>query len=153
MTPRILVAGEGEGRPLALAEPLSFWGGFDAATGCVIDRHHPDHGRRLEGCVLFLARGRGSSSGSSVLAEAIRRGTAPAAIVLGAADGIVVTGALVAAMLYGRHCPVVLLPEAGWAAFLGAPLLAVSADAAGVRMVPREPAGLPRDQSTAPVSR
>ena len=37
----MLIAGEARGTVLALDEPLSFWGGFDAETGTVIDRAHP----------------------------------------------------------------------------------------------------------------
>jgi predicted aconitase with swiveling domain len=31
-----LVPGAASGAPLELAEPLSFWGGFDATTGTII---------------------------------------------------------------------------------------------------------------------
>ncbi len=61
-----------------------------------------------------MRAGRGSGSGSSVLAEAIRCGTAPSAIVMTSRDAIVMTGALVAAELYGRHCAIMLLEEADW---------------------------------------
>jgi hypothetical protein len=53
--------------------------------------------------------GRGSSSSSSVLAEAIRAGTAPAAIVLTDPDPIIALGALVARELYGVSIPIVVL--------------------------------------------
>ncbi len=63
----------------------------------------------------MMESGRGSSSGSSVLAEAIRAGTAPAAILLKQRDSIIVTGAIVAAELYDISCPVVLITsEAEW---------------------------------------
>jgi len=52
-----------------------------------------------------MPSGRGSSSASSVLAEAIRLGTAPAAILLGAPDPIIAVGAIVARRLYGKVCP------------------------------------------------
>ena len=104
----VLVPGRAVGEVLALGEPLSFWGGFDAGTGRVVDRRHPDRGACLTGRVLAMRSARGSSSGSSVLAEAVRRGTAPAAIVLRSRDAILTTGALVAAMLYDRPCPVVV---------------------------------------------
>jgi hypothetical protein len=55
-----------------------------------------------------MPAGRGSSSSSYVLAEAIRAGTAPAAIVLGEPDPIVALGAIVAAELYGVDVPVVV---------------------------------------------
>lgn len=108
----VLVPGRAAGEVLALAEPVSFWGGFDAGTGRIVDRWHPDRGACLTGRVLVMRAGRGSSSGSSVLAEAIRLGTAPAAIVLSSRDAILTTGALVAAMLYDRPCPVVVASEA-----------------------------------------
>lgn len=56
----------------------------------------------------MMPAGRGSSSSSSVLAEAIRRGTAPAAIVLATPDPILAVGALVAESLYGGRCPIVV---------------------------------------------
>lgn len=105
---RFLVPGAASGPVLATA-PLSFWGGVDPATGIVIDRSHPALGVSLAGTVLVMPAGRGSSSSSTVFAEAIRLGTAPAAIVLSEADPILVVGALVADRLYGRACPVVLL--------------------------------------------
>jgi predicted aconitase with swiveling domain len=107
-----LVPGAGEGPVLVLDEPLSFWGGLDSATGRVIDHWHPQGDRSLTGTVLVMPAGRGSSSGSSVLAEAIRLGTGPAAILLLTRDAIVTVGAMVAAELYGRACPVVLIDPA-----------------------------------------
>jgi predicted aconitase with swiveling domain len=56
--------------------------------------------------------GRGSSSSTGVLAEAVRLGTAPAAIVLAEADMIVMLGALVAKELYGLACPVIVVDRA-----------------------------------------
>jgi uncharacterized protein len=83
----MLVDGDFDAPRLQLDEPLSFWGGFDALTGRVIDRRHPQHGETLTGVALMMREARGSSSGSSVLAEAIRLGTAPAAIILRKRDG------------------------------------------------------------------
>jgi len=108
--PRVLVAGAATGVALVLDEPLSLWGGLDVATGRIIDAGHPQHGAVVTGTVLCMRHGRGSSSTSSVLAEAIRLGTGPAAIVLGEVDEILVLGALVAAELYGTAVPVVLDP-------------------------------------------
>ena len=102
-----LAAGHAEGVVLVLDAPLSFWGGFDATTGRITDQHHPQVGVVLTRRVLVMPGGRGSSSSSSVLAEAIRAETAPAAIVLREADPIIALGAIVAAELYGRQMPVV----------------------------------------------
>lgn len=106
---RTLVAGDAEGEALVLTEPLSLWGGLDPATGAIIDVHHPQRGAVVTGTVLVMPGGRGSSSSSSVLAEAIRARTAPAAIVLGEADPIIALGALVARELYGVSIPIVVL--------------------------------------------
>lgn len=106
-----LVAGAARGPVLATA-PLSFWGGCDPETGRVIDRSHPALGETLAGRILAMPAGRGSSSSSTVLAEAIRLGTAPAAIVLSESDPILVIGAIVAERLYRRLCPIVVLSPA-----------------------------------------
>lgn len=108
---RALVAGTGEGAVLALDEPLSFWGGVDPATGDVVDVHHPQRGANVAGRILVLPAGRGSSSSSSVLAEAIRAGAAPAAIVLLEPDPILALGAIVARELYDIAMPVVVTSE------------------------------------------
>jgi predicted aconitase with swiveling domain len=97
-----------------LDQPLSLWGGMDPATGRVIDRRHPQVGEDLAGRVVFMPSGRGSSSSSSVLAEAIRSGTAPAAVVLLEPDGVLALGALVGAELYGRAVPVVVLDRSDY---------------------------------------
>ena len=94
---------------LVLDEPLSLWGGIDPATGEIIDVHHPQRGATVSGRVLVMPSGRGSSSSASVLAEAIRVGTAPAAIVIGEPDLILSIGSAVAEELYGRHVPVVVM--------------------------------------------
>ena len=106
---RPLAGGTATGTVLTLTEPLSFWGGMDVATGRIIDQHHPQVGSCLTGRVLLMPAGRGSSSSSSVLAEAIYAGTAPAAIILNEPDVIVALGAMVANELYGLACPVVVI--------------------------------------------
>lgn len=107
-----LVSGTARGDVFALGEPLSFWGGFDAVTGAVTDHRHPDRGASLSGRIVAVASARGSSSGASVLAEAIRLGTAPAAFVLSTRDAILTVGAQVAVELYGKACPIVLVMDA-----------------------------------------
>jgi len=106
---RILVSGEAAGPVLALDEPLSFWGGLDSETGAIIDHHHPQFGQCVAATILVMRSGRGSSSASSVLAEAIRLGTAPAAVVLLEPDEIIVIGSVVADELYGIAMPVAVV--------------------------------------------
>ena len=116
---RALVPGSASGPVTAIA-PLSFWGGYDPVSGLVTDRSHPAFGQSLAGKILVMSTGRGSSSSSSVLAEAIRLGTGPAAIVLSEPDAILATGAMVAETLYGRTCPVLVLPRDGHRALAAA---------------------------------
>jgi hypothetical protein len=123
---RTLVPGKASGPALVLEEPLSFWGGVDPATGDIVDVHHPQRDANVAGRVLVMPSGRGSSSSSTVLAEAIRAGTAPVAIVLSELDPILALGAIVARELYGRTIPVVVAPSA---AFRTGELLTVRADA------------------------
>ena len=138
MSARCLVHGKADGPSLRLDDPLSFWGGFDSVSGKVIDRFHPQHGARLTGAILFMERGRGSSSGASVLAEAIRLGTAPAAIILLDEDAIITTGALVAQMLYEIDCPVVTIgDQTEWQRLSALPRLVVEAGAGLVVFTPQ----------------
>ncbi len=78
----VLVPGRASRPGPPLHEPLSFWGGIDPTEGRIIDPHHPQLGESITGRVLVIPAGRGSSSSSSVLAESLRLGTGPAAIVL-----------------------------------------------------------------------
>ena len=105
---RSLVPGRATGDLLILGAPLSLWGGLDPETGTVIDRSHPEHGRRLTGAIVSMPFGRGSSSSSSVLAEALRLGTGPAGFILERPDSILVIGSLVAGLLYEAVCPIVV---------------------------------------------
>lgn len=92
-----------------LDEPLSLWGGLDPETGRLIDVHQRQMGTDLAGSILVMPSGRGSSSSSSVLAEAIRARTAPAGVILLDPDPIVALGSIVARELYGIAFPVVAL--------------------------------------------
>lgn len=107
-----LVAGRIDGEVLRLDEPLSFWGGFDATTGTVIDRSHPQVGSVLTGKVVTMPGSKGSSGTPGVLGESIRRGTGPAAMVVTKADINLVAGALAANALYDQRCPILLVEAA-----------------------------------------
>jgi hypothetical protein len=103
---------------LVLSEPLSLWGGMDPATGELIDAHHPQRGANLAGRAVVMPSARGSSSSASVLAEAVRAGVAPAALLLGEPDLILSIGSAVAEELYGVRVPVVVLPLRDLAAIM-----------------------------------
>lgn len=106
---RVLVAGNAEGSVLAASEPLSFWGGYDQTTGEIIDRRHPLSGRCGAGAVLVLPTSRGSSTTAAVFLEAVRRGTAPAAVVTRQTDRFLALASVVADEMYGTPVPIVAL--------------------------------------------
>ncbi|MFO1089260.1 MAG: DUF126 domain-containing protein [Hyphomicrobiales bacterium] len=108
----VLSPGTASGPILKLEEPLSFWGAYDTATGAIIDLHHPQRGTVLTGAILVMHESRGSGTAPGSIAESIRRGTAPAAIVLVRPDINLAVGSTVAARLYGKRCPVVTVSEA-----------------------------------------
>ncbi len=94
------------GRLLVLEKPISFWGGVDPLTGEIVDPRHPRHGERLGGCILAMERAIGSSSSSAVMLELLRNRVAPAAIVIGQPDAILILGLLVADELGYETIPV-----------------------------------------------
>ncbi len=115
------------GALVALTEPLSFWGGVDEVTGTIIEARHPQFGVCLAGTALLIGATRGSSSASSTFLECIRRGTAPALVLLTTADPMLITAAAAAWEIYGR-CPAMLL-------------LSAPADTSGVAAVRLEATG------------
>ena len=126
-----LVPGAASGPILRLDEPLSFWGGLDSATGTIIDRLHPQRGAGVAGRILIIPAGRGSSSGSATLAEALRLGNGPAAILMLERDASVVVGAMVAAELYGLACPVAVANGEDWEALAAEASLTLEAGTDG----------------------
>jgi len=112
MAGRPIVAGTAEGEALVTREPLSFWGGYDFHTGEIIDKHHPLAGVRAAGRVLAVPFSKGSSTTTAVLLEAIRAGTAPAAILTTGPDSFLALASIVADVMYGRSFPVIALSAA-----------------------------------------
>jgi len=125
---RPLVAGAAAGRALVAATPLSLWGGLDPATGNIPDRRHELCGRCMTGRVLVLPCGKGSSTASAILAESIRSGTAPAAIILARTDPIIALGAIVADEMFGRTVPVVVLGKCDYDAIADGDQVTVQPD-------------------------
>lgn len=113
-----LVPGTASGPPMILDEPLSLWGGLDPHTGEITDRRHPQSGQIVTGKILVLPSGRGSSSASSILLEAVASKMAPTAIVMAEADGILALGAVVAQEVYGQILPVCTLSAGDYRSLL-----------------------------------
>jgi predicted aconitase with swiveling domain len=112
---RALVAGDAEGEALVTNESLSFWGGYDFRTGEIIDKHHPLAGVRAAGRILAVPFSKGSSTTTAVLLEAVRAGTAPAAILTTGPDPFFALASIVADVMYGKSFPVIALEPSDFA--------------------------------------
>lgn len=103
---QIIVAGPlVRAEALVLDAPISFWGGIDNETGEIIDHSHPQRGVLIGGTCLIVPMIRGSGGTPGSLADLLRRGCGPKAIILGYPDINVMTGIIVAATLYETTCP------------------------------------------------
>jgi predicted aconitase with swiveling domain len=112
---RAIVAGDAEGDAIVTHDPLSFWGGYDFHTGEIIDRHHPLAGTRVGGRILAVPFSKGSSTTTAVLLEAVRAGTAPAAILTTGVDAFFALASIVADVMYGKAFPVLALEPGDFA--------------------------------------
>ena len=133
---RPVIAGSAKGVALVSGQPLSFWGGYNASTGEIIDRRHELSGAVAAGRVLVFPQGKGSSTSSAVLLESIRAGAAPAAIINLQTDPILALGAIVADELYHRSVPIVVLPEKDFCCITEGDHLAIEPDGTVVLRAP-----------------
>ena len=106
---RPIVEGAVEGEALVTADPLSFWGGYDFRTGEIIDKHHPLAGVCAARRILAVPFSKGSSTTTAVLLEAVRAGTAPAAILTTGVDSFFALASIVAGVMYDKSFPVIAL--------------------------------------------
>lgn len=93
---RKIVGGKAEGELVVSRKPLSFLGGVDPETGIVTDAESDIRGQRIAGKILAFPRGKGSTVGSYVIYALKKNGKAPKAIIVGEAETIVATGAIIA---------------------------------------------------------
>lgn len=112
---QVVIPGQASGVALVSEEPLSFWGGYDWQSGEITDRRHPLSGQVAAGRVLCLPFSRGSSTTTAVLLEAIRNGTAPAALLTTGTDFFFALASVVADELYTQSVPLIALNAADFA--------------------------------------
>ncbi|WP_297506634.1 DUF126 domain-containing protein [Thermococcus sp.] len=93
---RKIVGGKVEGELIVSQKPLSFLGGVDPETGVVTDAESDIRGESIAGKILAFPRGKGSTVGSYVIYALKKNGKAPKAIIVGEAETIVATGAIIA---------------------------------------------------------
>ena len=108
---KAVISGSAKGAALVSSEPLSFWGGYDWKSGEITDRRHPLSGSIATGRVLVVPFTRGSSTTTAVLLEAIRAGTAPAAIITTETDFFFALASVVADELYTKPLPLVAISD------------------------------------------
>ena len=125
---RAIVAGEADGEALVTHDALSFWGGYDFHTGEIIDKHHPLAGVRAAGRILAVPFSKGSSTTTAVLLEAVRAGTAPAAILTTGTDAFFALASIVADVMYGKSFPVIALEPSDFAELVSGTQLVVRRD-------------------------
>jgi predicted aconitase with swiveling domain len=125
---RVIVAGEAAGEALVTHDALSFWGGYDFTTGEIIDKHHPLAGVRAAGRILAVPFTKGSSTTTAVLLEAVRAGTAPAAVLTTGVDSFFALASIVAGEMYGRSFPVIALGASDFGGLRSGVRLAISRD-------------------------
>lgn len=93
---RKIVGGEAKGELIVSQKPLSFLGGVDPETGIVTDAESDIRGQSIAGKILAFPRGKGSTVGSYVIYALKKNKKAPKAIIVGEAETIVATGAIIA---------------------------------------------------------
>ncbi len=103
-----VVKGVAEGPALVSEQSLSLGGLLNPQTGVIIDKRHELYGQRVKGKVLVFPHGKGSTTGAIALLEAVRCGSAPAAIINVRTEPIlVVSGAIMAQIFYKKKIPIV----------------------------------------------
>ncbi len=117
---RIIKAGHCEGEALVSPEPLSFFGGVDAATGCVVEPGHALQGQCIVGRVLVFPTAKGSTVGSYILYRLKKAGLAPAGIINAESEAIVAVGAIIAEIPMVDHIDIAQIQTGDWVGMDGA---------------------------------
>ena len=124
----VVVPGEASGEVIKSSEPLSFWGGYDATTGEIVDRRHPLSGMIAAGKVLVVPFTKGSSTTSAILLEAVRVGNAPAAIVTRGRDAFLSLASIVADEMYHKPIPILAASDEDFDRLRSGQILDIDAD-------------------------
>ncbi len=104
---RGVVRGVVAGRAIVSPEPIVWSHGVDPSTGTVVDVHAPLRGESVSDRIFVYPHGKGSTTSSTWLLEAMRRGTGPRAIINRETELIVAAGAVLGELLYGKQTPVI----------------------------------------------
>lgn len=105
-TGRKISPGAASGEALVTSLGISFYGGVDPQTGCIVEKGHELEGRSIAGKVLVFPSGKGSTVGSYTLYRLKKAGLAPAAIINAEAETIIAVGCIIADIPCVDHIPI-----------------------------------------------
>lgn len=101
-----MIDGIAEGEALVSKRAFTFAHGVDPKSGLVTDPRSDIMGERVKDKILVFPYGKGSTTGASWFLETVRRNNAPLAILNQRTEPIIVTGSVLARILYGKIIPV-----------------------------------------------
>lgn len=102
---RKISPGQATGEVLVTSMGISFFGGVDPETGCVVEKGHALDGLEIGGKVLVFPTGKGSTVGSYTLYRLKKAGKAPLAIINAEAETIIAVGCIISDIPCVDHIP------------------------------------------------
>jgi hypothetical protein len=103
---RKISAGQAAGEALVTSMGISFYGGVDPETGCVVEKGHELEGQSIAERVLVFPTGKGSTVGSYTLYRLKKAGLAPAAIINAESETITAVGCIISDIPCVDHIPI-----------------------------------------------
>jgi predicted aconitase with swiveling domain len=110
MRGRSIYPGVAQGEALVTSQAISFFGGIDPETGCVVERGHVLEGQSVAGKVLVFPTGKGSTVGSYTLYRLKHNGHAPLAILNAECETITAVGCIIAEIVCVDQLPIQKIP-------------------------------------------
>jgi predicted aconitase with swiveling domain len=110
MQGRSIYPGVAQGEALVTSQAISFFGGIDPETGCVVERGHTLEGQYIGGKVLVFPTGKGSTVGSYTLYRLKHNGHAPLAILNAECETITAVGCIIAEIICVDQLPIQNIP-------------------------------------------
>jgi predicted aconitase with swiveling domain len=106
LTGRKISTGSATGKTLVTSMGISFYGGVDPESGCVVEKGHELEGQSIAGRVLIFPTGKGSTVGSYTLFRLKKAGLAPAAIINAESETITAVGCIISDIPCVDHIPI-----------------------------------------------
>jgi predicted aconitase with swiveling domain len=103
---RKISAGQAVGEALVTSMGISFYGGVDPETGCVVEKGHELEGQSIAERVLVFPTGKGSTVGSYTLYRLKKAGLAPVAIINAESETITAVGCIISDIPCVDHIPI-----------------------------------------------